>query len=398
MKILNINTYDTGGAAIANIRIHLAMLEKGIDSKMLVLYKTTDIKEIYEFNYWPTNSTRIQRYFKRRKYNKYKKRMGKLYNFTLQHPVEAFTNPTSIFDITEHPLYKEADIIVLNWVSGFLDEPSFFSKNTKPVIWIMHDLYICGGGYHYEKGFLFDAYKQLLNKNYKIRKKALKNKNLHIVAISNWVKQKALESELLKNHTISVIHHGLDLSIFKPYDKNSVREELGIPLDKKVILIGAQSLSNPRKGTSLLLDAINEIADNNILFYGFGTNDNIDERIVSLGYIKDQNLLSKIYSAADLFVMSSIEEAFGQVFIESLACGTPVASFPNGGGMDIIKNGFNGFLAEDFTSSSLAKVINKTLNFTFDKGTIRNDIIERFNIDDKVDQYIDLYNKILSKQ
>lgn len=397
MKVLNVNTYDTGGAAIANIRIHLAMLEKGIDSKMLVLYRTSDIKKIYEFNYWPPNSTRIQRYFKRRKYNKYKKRMGKLYNFTLQHPVEAFTNPTSIFDITEHPLYKEADIIVLNWVSGFLDEPSFFSKNTKPVIWIMHDLYVCGGGYHYEKGFPFEIYQELLQQNYGIRKKCLKRKTINYVAISNWVKQKAEESKFLKGQPVTVIHNGIDLDIFKPYDKKSARKELNIPQDVKIILIGAQSLSTPRKGTSLLLEAINKITDNNILFYGFGLNENIDKRIKPLGFIKDEELLAKIYSAADLFVMSSIEEAFGQVFIESLACGTPVASFPNGGGMDIIKNGFNGFLAEDFTGDSLAKAINKALDTTFDKDAIREDIIDRFNIEDKADQYIQLYKEILSK-
>ena len=290
MKVLYINTYDTGGAAIANIRIHLAMLEKGIDSKMLVLYKNSDIKEIYEFNYWPTNSTRIQRYFKRKKYNKYKIQMDELYGFTLQHPVEAFTNPTSIFDITKHPLYKEADLIVFNWVAGFVDEPSFFKKNKKPVVWNMEDLYACGSGYHYEKGFLFDTYKKLLKKNYRIRKKSLKNKKIHIVAISDWVKQKALNSDLLNNYPISVIHHGINPSIFKPYDKKSARKELNIPQEAKIILMGAQSLSNPRKGTSLLLDAINEITDNNILFYGFGSNENIDDRIISLGYIKDENL------------------------------------------------------------------------------------------------------------
>ena len=397
MKILNINTYDTGGAAIANIRIHLAMLEKGIDSKMLVLYKTSDIKEIYEFNYWPTKSTRIQRYFKRRKYNKYKKRMDKLYDFTLQHPVEAFTNPTSIFDITKHPLYKEADLVVFNWVAGFVDESSFFRKNTKPVVWIMEDLYACGGGYHYEKGFLFDIYKECLNRNYQIRRKCLKQVDLNIVAISNWVKQKALNSNLLNNYPTTVIHHGLAPSIFQPYDKTSARKELNIPQDAKIILIGAQSLSSPRKGTSLLLEAMKGISDKNVLFYGFGSNENINAKINSLGFIKDEKLLAKIYSAADLFVMSSIEEAFGQVFIESLACGTPVASFPNGGGMDIIKNGFNGFLAEDFTSDSLAKAINKVLDTTFDKDAIRKDIIDRFNIEDKADQYIQLYNKILSE-
>ncbi len=397
MKILHINTYDTGGAANACLRIHKGLLDKGVDSKVLVLYKSKEFSEVYEFNYWENTKNRLQRFLKRRKYNRYKEKMDQLNNFKEKYPVEIFSCPKTIFDITEHPLYKEADIIQLNWVAGFLDEPVFFQKNTKPVIWRMPDLYACGGGYHYEKGFPFEIYQELLQQNYGIRKKCLKRKTINYVAISNWVKQKAEESKVLKGQPVTVIHNGIDLDIFKPYDKKSARKELNIPQDAKIILMGAQSLSTPRKGTSLLLEAINKITDNNILFYGFGSNENIDKRINPLGFIKDEELLAKIYSAADLFVMSSIEEAFGQVFIESLACGTPVVSFPNGGGIDIIKNGFNGFLAEDFTSDSLAEAINKALDTTFDKDAIRKDIIERFNIEDKADQYIQLYKDILSK-
>lgn len=397
MKILHVNTYDSGGAAIANIRIHLAMLEKGIDSKMLVLYKSSDIPHIYEFNYWASANTKIKRFVKRQQYKRYKNDMDSLYRFKVENPVEAFTYPISIFDITEHPLYKEADLIVLNWVAGFLDEPSFFRKNTKPVVWIMEDLYVCGGGYHYEKGFLFDIYKKQLERNYKVREKCLKGKVINLVAISNWEKEKAEESNLLKNQPVNVIHHGVDTSVFRPYDKSSAREMLGIPQDKKMILVGAQSLSNPRKGTALLMDVFKDITDEDILFYGFGSNENSDTKISSLGFIKDETLLAKIYSAADLFVMSSIEEAFGQVFIESLACGTAVVSFPNGGALDIIKNGFNGFIADDFTSDSLLKVINKGLNVTFDKGAIRKDIIDRFDIRDKAGLHIKLYESILKQ-
>ncbi|GAB6009245.1 glycosyltransferase [Dysgonomonas reticulitermitis] len=397
MKILHINTYDTGGAANACLRIHKGLLDKGVDSKVLVLYKSKDFPEVYEFNYWENTKNRLQRFLKRWKYNRYKEKMDQLNNFKEKYPVEIFSCPKTIFDITEHPLYKKADIIQLNWVAGFLDEPGFFQKNTKPVIWRMPDLYVCGGGYHYEKGFPFDIYNVLLQKNNSLRRKSLKGKKINYVAISNWEEQKARKSEFLKDQPITVIHNGIDTNLFKQHDKNSARKELNIPQDAKIILIGAQSLSNPRKGTSLLLEAMNGISDKNVLFYGFGSNENIDARINSLGFIKDETLLAKIYSTADLFVMSSIEEAFGQVFIESLACGTPVASFPNGGGMDIIKNGFNGFLAEDFTSDSLAKAINKALDTTFDKDAIRKDIIERFNIEDKVNQYIDLYKSILSK-
>lgn len=397
MKILHINTYDTGGAANACLRIHQSLLQKGVDSKVLVLYKSKNIPEVYEFNYWEKTRNIVHRYFKRKRYESYRKHMNNLTQFIHEHPVEIFSEPTSIFDITSHPLYKEADIIQLNWTAGFLDEPSFFKRNSKPVIWRMSDLYICSGGYHYEKGFPFTEYKNLLDRNSRIHQKSIKNKKINIVAISNWTKDKALNCIFLKDLPISVIHNGIDSNVFSPYDKLSARESLGISPNKKVVLIGAQSLSNMRKGTSLLMKAISTITDDNILFYSFGVDESFDKRITPFGYIKDEQSLAKIYSAADIYVMSSIEEAFGQVFIESLACGTPVASFPNGGGLDIIKNGFNGFLAEDFTSSSLANTINKTLNTTFDKEAIRKDILERFNIEDKADQYIKLYESILNQ-
>jgi glycosyltransferase involved in cell wall biosynthesis len=397
MKILHINTYDTGGAANACLRIHLSLLDKGIDSKVLVLYKSRDIPEVYEFNYWDNTKNRLHRFIKRRIYKRYSKHMDKLNKFIQKYPVEIFTEPTSIFDITTHPLYKEADIIQLNWTAGFLDEPSFFAKNKKPVIWRMSDLYICSGGYHYEKGFLFNDYKKLLHKNNKVHRKSLENKKINIVAISDWTKQKALNCSFLKDQSITVIHNGIDTDIYLPHDKQSARESLSIPLDKKVILIGAQSLSNPRKGSALLLEAIKGITDNSVLFYGFGSNKDLDNRISSLGFIKDEKLLAKIYSAADLFIMSSIEEAFGQVFIESLACGTPVISFPNGGALDIIKNGINGFLSEDFTSKSLLYALYKGLDTNFDKNAIRDDIIKRFNIKNKADEYIKLYKNILGK-
>lgn len=397
MKILHINTYDTGGAANACLRIHQSLLKKRVDSKVLVLYKSTNIPEVYEFNYWEKTKNRVHRYLKRKKYESYRKHMNKLTQFIHEHPVEIFSEPTSIFDITSHTLYKEADIIQLNWTAGFLDEPSFFKKNSKPVIWRMSDLYICSGGYHYEKGFPFIEYKNLLDKNSKIHQESLKNKRINIVAISNWTKEKALNCNFLKGLPISVIHNGIDSNIFSPYDKSSARESLGISPNKKVVLIGAQSLSNLRKGTSLLMKAISTIGNDNILFYSFGVDESLDKRIKSFGYIKDEKSLAKIYSAADLYIMSSIEEAFGQVFIESLACETPVVAFPNGGGLDIIKNGFNGYLADDFTHKSLANAIIKGLNTDFNKSAIRKDILERFNIEDKADQYIKLYESILNQ-
>src|SRR5690606_30602695 len=177
MKVLHINTYDTGGAATACRRIHLGLLEKGVDSKILLLHKTKNIPETYSFSsYYIKNKKRpsrlqkirkkIARVFTKRRRAKAKKKEA---DFNRRREgTDVFSFPNSMYDVTTHPLYHEADIIQLNWVSGFLDEPSFFAKNTKPVIWRMADLYTCGGGYHLEKNFPFETLKPELEENFAI--------------------------------------------------------------------------------------------------------------------------------------------------------------------------------------------------------------------------------------
>ena len=93
--------------------------------------------------------------------------------------------------------------------------------------------------------------------------------------------------------------------------------------------------------------------------------------------------------------MASIEEAFGQVTIEALASGTPVISFPNGGSLDIIKDDINGVLAKDFTSNELSNAIKRALLISFDQNKIIQDVKNRFNIYEKIQEYIQLYKTLI---
>lgn len=311
---------------------------------------------------------------------------------------EIFTFPSNVYDVTTHPLYKEADIIQLNWVSGFLDEPSFFKKNTKPVIWRMADLYACGGGYHYEKNFPFEALRPELEENFTVREKALAGKNMCLVPISDWVREKACESPLLRNLPKKVIHNGIDLGVFRRYDKRFCREVFNLPLDGLILLFGSEVVKAKRKGFDLLMAALGKI-NRKVQLVIFGDADLTDFNLGLptrvIGPVADERMLSVLYSAADYFIMPSIEEAFGQVTIEALASGTPVISFPNGGSLDIIVDHFNGILANDFTSDALAEAICLALDMDFDSSAIVEDVKSRFDIMAKIESYMTLYKHIM---
>lgn len=398
MNILHINTYDFGGAANAIKRIHLELLNQHIDSNMLVLYKYGNTPNTFAFTDRKIN--KLSRWLESKKVNRLQKRKDSFLN-QVNDWYEVFSFPYSGYDITKHPLYDKADIIQLNWTGGFLDEPLFFKKNKKPVVWRMPDLYICNGGYHYQKAFPFDKFKGAIDENFSIREKIIKdNQNIFLIPISEWVMQKAKESPLTEDLPMQLIHNGINLDIFKPVPPETAKKKLKIPDNKKMILFGADSLVNKRKGFQFLLEVIqsSNIADECTICI-FGNNTEMYSRqFRTINFINNDDNLADVYSAADLFIMPSIEEAFGQVTLESLACGTPVVSFPTGGSLDMIRNNFNGILAEDFTSQELKNAVIKGLNTIFDRNIIRKDIEKRFDIKDKTSQFIAVYDKLLSKE
>jgi glycosyltransferase involved in cell wall biosynthesis len=96
----------------------------------------------------------------------------------------------------------------------------------------------------------------------------------------------------------------------------------------------------------------------------------------NFGFVNDNNYLSYLYSAADVFVFPSIYEAFGKTVVESMSCGTPVVAFDNSGPSELIEHKKNGYLASAFNSKDLAIGIswlaeNKNWN------SISNDAINR---------------------
>jgi glycosyltransferase involved in cell wall biosynthesis len=94
---------------------------------------------------------------------------------------------------------------------------------------------------------------------------------------------------------------------------------------------------------------------------------------VYLGWV-GQELLAKIYSAADLFVLPSRFDTFGMAVLESISCGLPVVTYLTKGPKDILQDGVNGYLVKTlpaFISAIVAYFRENSLQPVFRKAAVR---------------------------
>lgn len=112
-----------------------------------------------------------------------------------------------------------------------------------------------------------------------------------------------------------------------------------------------------------------------------------------------QNILPFYYAACDVFVIPSLQEAFGLVAAEAMASGKPVIGTRVGGILDQITDGINGFLVEPRSPEQIAERIHRLVRNPRKakemgrKGRIT--VEEKFNLDKRVDRIVELYNSLL---
>lgn len=397
IKILIVNTTDQGGAANACIRLHLGLLNEGYDSKLLVLYKSRKIPEVYEFDKDDKSFTTFQRLKKKHQLKSFNKCLS-----TLERGVGIYSPPMSLYDIRSHELYDWADVINLHWVSNFIDIPTFFNKNSKPVVWTLHDMFPFTSGYHYIEGFPISHFDNLNEKYLKIKKKALAKNNASIVitAPSKWLLEISKKSDLFYSYEHRAIPNSINENKFKPYDKEEAKKMLNLSLDEKIILFVADKVKSKRKGLSILLESLIHIKEEiTIMVLGDTTHIEINSaHVKKLGFISNEKELAVIYSAADLYVIPSIEDNLPNTVLESIFCGTPVVGFKTGGIVEMIEENVNGILCPDTNSKALSTSIEKALSMDFDRSLISNKAIEKFGTNVQIEQFIMLFSEILDKK
>ncbi|MCS3754375.1 glycosyltransferase involved in cell wall biosynthesis [Salinibacter ruber] len=380
---------------------------------MYVRSKHGDDGSVKEFQPSHDLWTRIRRRWRRERIQ----RAFARYDETRPDGLEPFTDDRTEYAGRIFDQMPTADIINLHWIRGFVDLQAFFERVSVPVVWTLHDMNAFTGGCHYNVGCekytaACGACPQLesdnetdLSRNIWERKKEAFSRvdpeQLHIVCPSKWLAKKARSSTLLESFPVTVIPYGLDTDRFAPRPQEAVRTALSLPHDRPVVLFVADTATRQRKGFDLLSDALSDLKDPLLLSVGSGK-PSLDNsgRHIHLGRLSSDRLLSAVYSAADVFVIPSLQDNLPNTVLESMACGTPVVGFNAGGIPDMVRPNETGWLAEVGSVRSLRQTLDTALSDDEARQRMSQrcrDVVEtEYIIDVQAQRYCNLYRCILN--
>jgi len=376
MKILHLNTFDIeGGAARAAWRLHLGLRELGTDSRMLVQTKTSGDHTVYERD------------------TEFAKWLGKFRPFLEILPTLPYRNRPPTHWATEWMPTRIArqiesikpDIVHLHWVCrGFMSVPDI-GKLRPPIVWTLHDSWAFTGGCHvpgsctlYKKQcgmcpqLASTQAEDLSRWIWEQKNKHWANTPFNIVTPSHWLADCARKSSLLSKCRTDVIPNGIDTALYHPIPKQEARTALALPQGRKFVLISAMNATlDINKGFRYLESGLQQLAASGwkdkveLLVMGqtapsVPVNTGVPVRF--LGVLKDETAMRQVYSAADVTVLSSIQENLPNSIMESMACGTPVVAFNIGGIPQLIDHQVNGYLAMPFEATDLAEGIRSIIS------------------------------------
>lgn len=415
MNIVHLSHTDSGaGAGHAAYRLHKSILKLGINSSMLVADKRTDDPTVSGLNRSIFSRTRLYEWLESR------------HSRLLARTPHSLFSPARFvqYNPASHPNVLSADVVTLYWINGGFISPETITHIAKPLVWRLSDIWPFSGGCHYPgdcEGYTkycgncpqvkHPSKDDFSRRLWKRKFNAWQNINFTITAPSSWMAKLARQSSLFKDCRIEVIPTGVDLALFRPLDKPSIRERLGIPTDSLVIAFSSLDPNGDRrKGyfeLSVVLQCIaSSSLSNRVMALIFGREKLSHEFLpIETRYLgrlgQDQNLVDA-YSVADVVVVPSIEDNLPNVALEAIACGTPVCAFEVGGMADIIRDAWNGFLSPVSDSVALAENLisilsNEDLRRQMAKNA-RAHAERVFSLDLQASSYIKLYAELKGKR
>ena len=399
-----------GGAAKGARSLHEALLKIGFQSRILTnADNSKSLRQVETTKKGATGAVKT-----------------KLLSFADRAPKFIYLHRTQLpfstglagFDLRKFDSFESANIIHLHWINSGFVSMRYLTKLGKPIVWTLRDMWPITGGCHY--ALKCERYKSQCGKCPQLRSERendisrviFNNKKKHfppsmeIVATSDWIKQCASESALMKNHKISTVHNGIDTSRFFPIKKSAAKRQLHIPENSKVLLFGAQYIDDQYKGFEFFLKTIPKLSCTNIFILLFGKFIHYDPNQIAcpylcVGFVDTEDQMRLLYSAADVFVAPAMAEAFGKTTAEAQACGTPVVCFDAFGQKDIVDHMHSGYRAKTFDIDDLAYGIDWVVEDETRHKMLceesRKRAVEKFDISVTSQKYLQVYESVLQR-
>jgi glycosyltransferase involved in cell wall biosynthesis len=391
MKVVHVNTFPAGGAAVAAIRLHHELLNKNIDSSFVCISNApVSIERAVTLPF--AHPTLMQRLFNKAGFplaaGHIRERLLKKY----RPDCEYLGLPYSDYPIENLEAVKNADVINLHWTSRILNYPSFFRKIKKPVVWTLHDLSLFMGCFNYpvdqrNNPQMADVDERFLQTKIKVLQQY--KHPLHCVAPSEWILEEA-KSRARLPFAFHHIPYGIDPAALKMIPMREARSSLQLPQDKTILLFVCDKLETQRKRFDLIQQLARQLPPDRFLCLSIGGGNavNSDDNIQYAGRIDTLERLNLYYAAADYFLIPSEEDNFPNVVLESLFCGTPVISNNAGGMKDMIRSE-NGYLIDHFNLDAVTRILESPN--VFDRRRISEQARQQYPVDKMANRYIEIF-------
>lgn len=420
MRIVILSTFDAfGGAAIASLRLHKALLKNGQESHLLVQQQSSKAEHVHTVSSnWFQKKISLLRFVL--------DRLQVVWHGKNKQVRFLFSPAIVGLDVSTYKEVQAADVIHIHWTSfGFLSTASISKliATQKSIVVTMHDMWYFTGGCHYSKDcsnfkgqcgnclpYLKHPAPDDLSHSGWLRKQQLfQEANITFVACSNWLAGIAKESSLLKNKRVVSIPNPIDVEVFQVIKKQSARQYFHLPLDKQFILFAAMNIADERKGFAFLIEALKKLIQKHpgivnrieLLIFGQDHTSNLEDipfKVHSLGRLSDPGAIAQAYAAASVFVIPSLEDNLPNTIIESMSCGTPVVGFNTGGIPEIIEHKQSGYIAAYKSSEDLATGLNWVLSESeYNKLCLqaRAKVLANYSEQVVADSYLQIYQSTL---
>lgn len=228
-------------------------------------------------------------------------------------------------------------------------------------------------------------------------------RDVHLVAPCRWMQRLAMESHKFSRKPI-IIFNGVDEQQFRPLNQEMIRQMLGLPQNRKVVIYVSTSVDDRRKGFAYAIEALRHYRGDRPLFLIIGHPpakiafdlSGLDYRM--LGFICDLKRIMFYLAASDVLLFPTLQDNAPFVLLESMAVGTPSVTFDTGGVGEIVLHGKCGYVAAKGDipglSAGLQAVLGNDEVRREWRACARTRIESCFSYNAFIDKHLELYDKI----